>query len=175
MGAGGGGVELYILKQRSLPLVTIYKPMRVLKGCNRESKKQNNINNRSTFSGKRQRILDSFFFLPPAKPPQFDCSCRYLPLSSTSPASDMSWAWPEGVWQTWRQGKGHHSVSLQWQSSLYICLLSRGISCWPKLYGCPRARHLQYCNKAEDIFNNCFLCFIHAPWSLSRITLDFGL
>lgn len=69
MGAGGGGVELYILKQRSLPLVTIYKPMRVLKGCNRESKKRNNINNRSTFSGKRQRILDSFFFYPLLNPP----------------------------------------------------------------------------------------------------------
>lgn len=37
-----------------------------------------------------------------------------------------------------------HRDSLQWHSSLYICLRSLGISCWPKLKGCSRARHLQY-------------------------------
>lgn len=46
-------------------------------------------------------------------------------------------------WWGWVICVGHR-VSLQWHSSLYICLLSRGISCWPKLNGCPSARHLQY-------------------------------
>lgn len=56
----------------------------------------------------------------------------------------------------------YHNESLQWQSSLYISLLSLGISCWLKLKGWPNARHLQYCrtNAPQSLSLFCLPTFI---------------
>lgn len=121
------------------------------KGGEREAKsdktKWNNdiiYNRRSSFSGcwqRKKKVFEKFLFFPVNHLLLFSSlyHCPSILLGSGVGAVwDGGWGTPLG-----------HRVSLQWHSSLYICLLSRGISCWPKPNGCPSARHLQYCRMVE--------------------------
>lgn len=91
----------------------------------------------------RRKIIYERFRCP------IDQSLQLSSSGITVPASGWGWVWEQLDMTVWVWSVGH-MVSLRWQSSLYICLLSRGISCWPKLKGCPNARHLQYYRMVKE-------------------------
>lgn len=121
----------------------MWNQIRVFKGCG--NRKLNNVTvHIKVFLCKlaeKNPTYSVFFF-----------TCSHCPLvKSLSFHKVRSWVWEQVKMTGWVLAVGHR-VSLQWQSSLYICLLSRGISSWPKLNGCPNARHLQYYKMVEKIW-----------------------
>lgn len=90
---------------------------------------------------EKNKVFEKFLFFSQSFAPLVLFLLYHCPVILSGTGGGSRWRWRAGV------GEVGHRVSLQWHSSLYICLLSRGISCWPKSNGCPSARHLQYCRK----------------------------